>query len=59
MARSVAALQSKLYTRPGCRDVHLESLLYCPDYQIKRPEAAGIAPERIVDASRRDQLPSP
>ena len=56
MARSVAALQSKLYARPGCRDVRLESLLYCPDYQVKQVETAGIAPERIVDARRRDQL---
>ena len=56
MARSVAALQTKLYARPGCRDVHLESLLYCPDYQVKQMETAGLAPERIVDALRRDQL---
>ena len=56
MARSVAAFQSKLYARPGCRDVHLESLLYCPDYQVRQLETAGIAPERIVDARRRDQL---
>jgi hypothetical protein len=56
MARSVAALQSKLYARPGCRDVHLESLLYCPDYQVKQVATAGLAPERIVDARRRDQL---
>ena len=34
----------------------MEYLLYCPDYQVKRPEAAGIAPERIVDASRRQEL---
>ena len=56
MARSLAALQGKLYARPGCRDVHLDSLLYCPDYQVKRIETAGIAPERIVDARRRDHL---
>jgi hypothetical protein len=56
MARSLAALQTKLYARPGCRDVHLDSLLYCPDYQVKQIETAGIAPERIVDARRRDQL---
>jgi len=34
----------------------MEYLLYCPDHQVKRPQAAGIAPERIVDASRRDEL---
>jgi hypothetical protein len=34
----------------------MDYLLYCPDHQVKRPEAAGIAPERIVDAGRREQL---
>ena len=34
----------------------MEYLLYCPDHQIRRPQAAGIAPERIVDASRRNEL---
>ena len=34
----------------------IDYLLYCPDHLVKRPEAAGIAPERIVDASRRAQL---
>ncbi|MDP2788154.1 MAG: ATP-binding domain-containing protein [Pseudomonadota bacterium] len=56
MARSVAAMQNKLRARPGCRDVHLDYLLYCPDYQIKQLQTAGISPERIVDARRRDQL---
>lgn len=36
--------------------LHIDYLLYCPDHQIKRPEVAGIAPERIVDASQRPQL---
>lgn len=56
MARSVAAILNKLHARPGCREVHLDYLLYCPDYQIKQLETAGISPERIVDARRRDQL---
>jgi hypothetical protein len=56
MARGVAAMQHKLRARPGCRDVHLDYLLYCPDYQIKQVESAGISPERIVDARRREQL---
>jgi hypothetical protein len=56
MARSVSAIQNKLHARPGCRDVHLDYLLYCPDYQIKQMESAGISPERIVDARRRDKL---
>lgn len=56
MARGIAAMQNKLRARPGCRDVHLDYLLYCPDYQIKQLQTAGISPERIVDARRRDQL---
>lgn len=56
MARSLAALQNKLYARPGCREVHFESLLYCPDYQIKQTESAGLPADRIVDVRRRGQL---
>ena len=56
MARGIAAIQAKLYARPGCRDVPIDYLLYCPDYQVKQMESAGISPERIVDARRRDQL---
>jgi len=35
----------------------IDSMLYCPDYTVKDMGAAGIDPSRIVDASRRDQLP--
>lgn len=56
MAHGIAAIQNKLYARPGCRDVPIDYLLYCPDYQIKLMQTAGISPERIVDARRRDQL---
>jgi len=56
MARGIAAFQTKLYARPGCREVPIDYLLYCPDYQVKHMQTAGISPERIVDARRRDQL---
>jgi hypothetical protein len=56
MARGIAAIQAKLYSRPGCREVPIDYLLYCPDYQVKQMQTAGISPERIVDARRRDQL---
>jgi hypothetical protein len=36
--------------------VVVQSILYCPDYTIRSPGTAGIPPERIVDAHRRDQL---
>ena len=35
----------------------LEVLLYCPDYTVRTPGSAGLPPERIVDATRRDALP--
>jgi len=56
MARTRDALLAKLHTRPACGAVHVDSLLYCPDYRVRTPATAGLVPERIVDASRRDQL---
>lgn len=35
----------------------IEALLYCPDYTVRSAGTAGLPPERIVDASRREQLP--
>ncbi len=54
--RTVAALQTAF--RADGAPLGIDYLLYCPDYQVKRVEAAGIDPQRIVDASRRDQLPA-
>lgn len=56
MARSRDHLTSKLRQRPGCGGVLVDALLYCPDYKVKQPQTAGLAPERIVDASRRERL---
>ena len=56
MARSTDALHQRL--RKACRDQEtlVDSLLYCPDYAVKDPGTAGIAPERIVDAAKKDHL---
>jgi len=35
----------------------IDALLYCPDYTVKNAGTAGLPPERIVDANRRDALP--
>jgi hypothetical protein len=35
----------------------LGTLLYCPDYTVKNMGTAGIAPERIVDFTKREHLP--
>lgn len=56
MARSVDALRARLNKYCTADKPALDSLLYCPDYQVKQPGSAGIDPARIVDASRRDHL---
>lgn len=52
--RSVSALQQR-FGKDGTK-LDIDYLLYCPDYQVKQVEAAGIRADRIVDARRRDQL---
>ena len=56
MGRTMDALHHRL--RLFCPDgqFFVDSLLYCPDYIVKQPGSAGIDPERIVDAKRRDYL---
>lgn len=58
LARNVDALHGKLNARTNAPWVRLDYLFYCPDYQVKQPHSAGLTPERIVDASRRDELPA-
>jgi len=58
MARTVATIRDKLRRRPGCEGVDVDYLLYCPDYTVRRVEAAGISSDRIVDARGRDRLPA-
>ncbi|MCU0841614.1 MAG: ATP-binding domain-containing protein [Thiobacillaceae bacterium] len=58
LARTVAAVQDKLARRPGCKGAHVDYLLYCPDYLVRRVETAGLAPGRIVDARRKAHLPA-
>ena len=44
--------------KPSTADARLsiDYLLYCPDYQVRDASRAGIAAERIVDATRAGQL---
>ena len=53
--RSVSALRQR-FGNEG-EKLSIDYLLYCPDYQVKKIEAAGIAADRIVDARQRDRLP--
>lgn len=53
--RAVAALRQRFGA--GGEPLAIDYLLYCPDYQVRKVETAGIAADRIVDARRREQLP--
>lgn len=52
--RTIAALRQS-YGSEGS-PLGIDYLLYCPDYQVLRVEAAGIDASRIVDAKKRDRL---
>jgi hypothetical protein len=56
MARTVSVLRDKLARRPGCEQVTVDYLLFCPDYSVRRVESAGLSADRIVDARHRDRL---
>ncbi len=62
MARSADALRHRLgqHAALGAAmgTVRIDSLLFCPHYRVRQPGTAGVPPERIVDANRRDQLGS-
>jgi RecA/RadA recombinase len=63
LAASVATLSGRLRralsTPQGGSEVPaIEALFYCPDYTVRNPGTAGLPPERIVDAARREQLPA-
>ncbi|MEZ5741431.1 MAG: ATP-dependent helicase [Burkholderiaceae bacterium] len=54
--RTLDGLSRRLAPLLQGEPLHLDYLLYCPDYRVKFPGTAGLAPERIVDSGRRDQL---
>ena len=56
LSRMVGALRGKLARRGDIPGVIIDALLYCPDYAVRHPGSAGLAPERIVDAGRRHEL---
>lgn len=53
--RTVAALMQRYGKEGGT--LSIDYLLYCPDYQIKRMEIAGMDAARIIDARNKEQLP--
>ncbi len=54
IVRAVSALKQRFGS--AGEPLAIDYLLYCPDYQVRKLESAGIAADRIVDAQRRDQL---
>lgn len=56
MARTAEALRRRFGQIHRDASLFLDTLLYCPDYLVRNPAAAGMAPERIVDSTRRDRL---
>lgn len=56
LARTLENLQRRFTAAFGAGTYGIEALLYCPDYAVRQAAIAGVAPERIVDASRRHQL---
>jgi hypothetical protein len=56
LARTQENLHRRLTAAFGAGTYGVDALLYCPDYTIRQTAIAGVAPERIVDASRKAQL---
>jgi hypothetical protein len=56
MQRSVDSLQSRFAQAHAGKRMSLDYLLYCPDYRVRSPGTAGIAPERIIDAITAPRL---
>ncbi len=56
LKRTLDALSVRLAPVLPGESLRIDYLLYCPDYTVKSPATAGLPPERIVDARRRDAL---
>jgi UvrD-like helicase C-terminal domain/Nuclease-related domain len=58
LAHTIERMHRRFTAAFGAGAYCIEALLYCPDYIVKEAAIAGVAPERIVDATRKDQLVS-
>lgn len=56
IARTLNGLQTRYSAAHGGAKLPLDYILYCPDHTVRNPRAAGIEPQRIVDAGRSAQL---
>lgn len=60
-SRAVSTPRPRAFASPNARvepelQLSIDYLLYCPDYRVRDAGRAGIASERIVDASRAAEL---
>jgi hypothetical protein len=56
LARTIEGMHRRFTAAFGAGTYCIEELLYCPDYVVKNTAIAGVNPERIVDATRKDRL---
>ena len=56
MGRNAQGLQQRLKASLKGQTLYIDSILYCPDYKVKKVGSAGIDPGRIVDITRKDRL---
>jgi hypothetical protein len=58
LARTVERMHRRFTAAFGAGTYCIEALLFCPDYVVKNGAIAGVAPERVIDATRKKQLVS-
>lgn len=58
LAHTIVRMHRRFTAAFGAGTYCIEALLYCPDYIVKDAAIAGVASERIVDATRKDRLVS-
>lgn len=56
LARNRDGIVSQLSRAVSPDKPEVDALLFCPDYRVRTPSAAGIDPSRIVDSSKREHL---
>jgi len=55
--RTIEGVRARLVPFLQGEAIHVDHFLYCPDYTVRDRATAGLAPERIIDAPRRESLP--
>jgi hypothetical protein len=58
LAQTVERMHRRFTAAFGAGTYCIEALLFCPDYVVRNAAIAGVSPESIVDATRKDRLVS-